>query len=57
MLKNLNDILSLVALIILTVLSLKILFGALFFNPNEKNSESKVSRRYLFKNYLDNEDD
>lgn len=56
MIKTLNDVLSLVALVILTFLSLRIFVGSLVKN-NEVNVNSDTSRTEYLKDYLNNEDD
>ena len=56
MLKNLNDYLSLIVLVIFLINILRLFFGMIFIKQNEKIN-SNHSRFYLFLNYVDNEDE
>ena len=55
MLKTLNDFLSLIALLIITFLSLRIFIGSLF--NKERTNESRISRFKFLKDYINNEED
>lgn len=55
MIKNLNDIISLIALIILTVLSIRLFIGSLF--RNDEDQDSKLTRREILLDYLNNEEE
>lgn len=52
MIKNINDIISIAVLIVLLIASMKIFAWAFFKNDDESNE--KVSKWQLIKNYIDN---
>lgn len=54
MIKNINDVFSLISLIIVVFFAFRFFIGSLI--TNESNDES-YSKRYLLSNYLDNEEE
>ena len=54
MIKNLNDVLSLISLILVVFFAFKFFIGGLIPNKDETDNHSKTN---LLKAYLDNEED
>ena len=55
MLKNINDYLSLITLVVLSLLSLKYFFGSVFDNGKEEIKSKSFTKDLT--NYIDNEDE
>lgn len=53
MLKNINDYLSLISLIVLSILAIKYFFGFLF---SAHRKTEKIDRKSLLRDYYDNEE-
>lgn len=57
MIKTLNDLLSLIALLIVTFLCLRIFVGSLIKKDNELSTDTMLTRKEYLKDYINNEED